>query len=303
MSYLCEGCGSTWTRERKRGAAPVRCPNGCALEHRREVHTCEACEETFTRAPARGLAPRACPDCRGPRRADGRPGAAYHRAVCRVCSASYVTSSSRVVGGCSTECIAILAIGLGAFPLRSDFERATAPAASPPRYVTSCAVCTSPMTGRAYPHAVPRYCGGRCEWLASEARRGAPGRRWTAGPCVACGELFVGPGWGNGGRFCGDYCQKRDHRDRRRAKVRDAYVAPVTWRMLYRVDPTCYLCHELTDPDDFRRVEGSDGRTATVVGPRFPTVDHVLALANGGEHSPANARLACLACNSRKGAA
>jgi 5-methylcytosine-specific restriction endonuclease McrA len=34
--------------------------------------------------------------------------------------------------------------------------------------------------------------------------------------------------------------------------------------------------------------------------PDYPTVDHVKPLSQGGEHSRANARTACFACNSAR---
>ena len=52
----------------------------------------------------------------------------------------------------------------------------------------------------------------------------------------------------------------------------------------------CYLCKKATDRD------------ASVFDPRSPTVDHVIPLSLGAasEHSLANARTACLGCNSAK---
>lgn len=50
----------------------------------------------------------------------------------------------------------------------------------------------------------------------------------------------------------------------------------------------CYLCSQPTDPD------------ASPFCPSFPTVDHVVPLSQGGAHNRANARTACLHCNSSK---
>jgi 5-methylcytosine-specific restriction endonuclease McrA len=51
---------------------------------------------------------------------------------------------------------------------------------------------------------------------------------------------------------------------------------------------TCYLCGEATD------------HAGGPFDPRYPTVDHVKPLSQGGEHSKANARTACFACNSAR---
>lgn len=51
---------------------------------------------------------------------------------------------------------------------------------------------------------------------------------------------------------------------------------------------TCYLCGEPVN------------RGADCYQPDSPTIDHVVALAVGGEHSRANVRCACFRCNSTK---
>lgn len=50
----------------------------------------------------------------------------------------------------------------------------------------------------------------------------------------------------------------------------------------------CYRCEQPTDPD------------ASPFDTISPTVDHVVPLSKGGEHSLANVRTACLGCNSSK---
>lgn len=52
---------------------------------------------------------------------------------------------------------------------------------------------------------------------------------------------------------------------------------------------TCYLCDTILDPEAER------------FDPLSPTIDHVIPLAKGGDHSLTNARTACLRCNSIKG--
>jgi len=45
---------------------------------------------------------------------------------------------------------------------------------------------------------------------------------------------------------------------------------------------------------------GSDGREVFIVGLEYPSLDHVIPLSKGGEHSMSNARLAHTYCNSIK---
>ena len=62
-------------------------------------------------------------------------------------------------------------------------------------------------------------------------------------------------------------------------------------RLLERDGLTCYICGKTCDPNDT-----SWGTS----GPNYPTLDHVVALANGGGHTWENVRVACGECNSRK---
>ena len=113
--------------------------------------------------------------------------------------------------------------------------------------------------------------------------------------CATCGRCFVS-------RFtvstCSDECKaekrRADHADakhRRRARQRRAFVAPVVRRRIYeRDDWTCQLCgrHVL--------------RNVPPNHPEAPSIDHIVPLAAGGTHEPANVQTAHLLCNSIKGA-
>ncbi|WP_186325248.1 HNH endonuclease [Cellulosimicrobium sp. TH-20] len=76
----------------------------------------------------------------------------------------------------------------------------------------------------------------------------------------------------------------------------------ISWRAVAGRDGmTCYLCGQECDRHDKVRVRAASGRYFTRCGARYPTVDHVVALAAGGSHTFANVRLACLGCNVDKG--
>ena len=118
--------------------------------------------------------------------------------------------------------------------------------------------------------------------------------RFTAGQCRVCNAWFTIK---NQGQTCSTECQStyeadrvRAHRDRRRALKRDAYRADVNRKAVYEADGyRCHLCGKKTNPN------------RSVPHPKAPTIDHVIPLAAGGTHEPANCRTACFQCNATKG--
>lgn len=120
--------------------------------------------------------------------------------------------------------------------------------------------------------------------------------RFVVGTCP-CGTPFVGDrhsGYSSG-LYCSATCCKRFSRRERRDKERGRKIH---WtQVAMRDGMACHICGDACDPEDFTR----EGSTFTA-GITFPTVDHVVALANGGAHDLDNARLAHMLCNSLKGA-
>ncbi|MFB6816256.1 HNH endonuclease [Streptomyces sp. NPDC056347] len=120
---------------------------------------------------------------------------------------------------------------------------------------------------------------------AAEGRRGK--RTWQQGHCIRCSLPFVGSA--KVLPYCSADCQRSDDRDNRRARERDAFVAPVYRARIFERDSwTCQLCAAPVD------------RTAKVPAPHAPTIDHILPLANGGTHEPANVQTAHFICNCTK---
>ncbi|WP_434744799.1 HNH endonuclease [Streptomyces sp. A-14] len=90
-------------------------------------------------------------------------------------------------------------------------------------------------------------------------------------------------------RNCSPRCGRRADKDKRRALERQAFVAPVSRPQVYERDHwTCQLCREPVVRDQ------------VVPHPQAPTLDHVIPLARGGTHEPANVQLAHYLCNSIK---
>lgn len=111
--------------------------------------------------------------------------------------------------------------------------------------------------------------------------------------CVVCGERFATP---TTAMTCSAECRevkrlddRRAEKQARRARQKDAFVARVYRRKVYERDGwTCQLCNAEVD------------RTARAPAPLAPTIDHIVPLARGGTHEPANVQTAHFICNSRK---
>jgi hypothetical protein len=137
-----------------------------------------------------------------------------------------------------------------------------------------------------------RWCSDECEAIGARAAWPACRVRYTT--CQQCDRLFATPYTVS---TCSAVCaaaklkdDRREAKHRRRARQRDAYVADVSPRAIFERDRwTCHLCG--------RRVK----RDAQVPDPLAPTLDHVVPLAAGGTHEPANVRAAHFRCNSIKG--
>jgi 5-methylcytosine-specific restriction endonuclease McrA len=144
-----------------------------------------------------------------------------------------------------------------------------------------------------------RFCSADCRLRASYKRKSVPCK------CRHCGIDFLAP---PGAVLCSDKCRFDDHlrplahrrevirrnwhrkNHIRRARIRGATIV--------RFDPTsvfirdgwkCQGCGKQTD------------QTANYHTARYPTLDHIIPLAKGGEHSMANTQCLCRGCNNKKG--
>jgi HNH endonuclease len=128
----------------------------------------------------------------------------------------------------------------------------------------------------------PRWM--RKAWL--KPRQPRP-RRWYAGRCRRCETSFVSDQ--PAARYCSRACLNLDGHARRRATKKGAFVAIVYRARVFERDKwTCKICH--------RKVK----RNAVAPHPRAPVLDHVIPLAKGGTHEPANVQCAHFMCNSIK---
>jgi len=118
--------------------------------------------------------------------------------------------------------------------------------------------------------------------------------RFSAGMCIRCGAWFIRDRMACDNltsRCCSAVCNSRYHKSLRRVRKRGAYKARVSARYIYERDGwRCQLCRKKVD------------RRKMVPHPMAPTLDHIVPLAKGGTHEPANVWTAHYLCNCRKSA-
>lgn len=113
--------------------------------------------------------------------------------------------------------------------------------------------------------------------------------------CPVCGKETNRP------KYCSNECLRKATNKRgelnRRKMIQDALVDnDITVKGLFKRDGgTCYLCGKPCRLDDYIIKNGT-----TICGDWYPSIDHVIPLAHGGEHSWSNVRLAHRICNSKK---
>lgn len=110
------------------------------------------------------------------------------------------------------------------------------------------------------------------------------------------------------GHKCCDQCKRQKAKETRRRLDRKKETKrrmrckggdwSITLKDLYERDyGICYLCGCRCD---WRDGQWKDG--AFIVGPTYPSIEHVVPLSKGGTHEWNNVKLACWICNTRKGA-
>lgn len=130
---------------------------------------------------------------------------------------------------------------------------------------------------------------------AEEERQKAERKERRRHACPVCGTETTRP------KYCSDSCKRKatnkQREIKRRKKIQDALVDnDITVKGLFKRDGgTCYLCGKPCRLDDYIIKNGT-----TICGDWYPSIDHVIPLAHGGEHSWKNVRLAHRICNSLK---
>lgn len=130
-------------------------------------------------------------------------------------------------------------------------------------------------------------------------------RKLEIGICPTCGNEFEKTS--SLKQYCSPKCEKiankATYRTRKRIAKRRSECGKVVDRgisvqALYKKENgICYLCGQPVDMNDYKMIRGNK-----VCGERYPSIEHVIPLSKGGEHSWKNVRLAHRACNTKKGA-
>lgn len=110
--------------------------------------------------------------------------------------------------------------------------------------------------------------------------------------CVVCGSLFVPANLGR--RVCSDECGRRLANRRKDKRItKDKMIdKDITLGKLYERDNgICHLCGGLCDWND----------EPNHIDSKYPSIDHLIPIANGGEHSWENVKLAHWYCNTLRG--
>ena len=157
----------------------------------------------------------------------------------------------------------------------------------------------------------PRPVQERPRWKVAQGRaaRAAKGttglHQWIAGSCIWCGSTYLAKP--TGGKYpeayCSLRCVRKAARFRRRGRIRTQRPPTPTptpthiyrRRVFERDTWVCWLCGMPTLPDKAKTLGTRSPH------PMAPTLDHVVPVSKGGEHSESNLRCAHFMCNALRG--
>lgn len=139
------------------------------------------------------------------------------------------------------------------------------------------------------------YCSERCRHIGTYPRKSP-----IPTACIVCSRSIAQKDMGSPRVYCSKRCIRKANRKtrniqrhiverRRRSRLKAAKVGTVSpYRVFARDEWVCWICRDAIVRD------------AVYPDPLSPSVDHVIPVSKGGEHSMANVRAAHLICNSLK---
>lgn len=118
--------------------------------------------------------------------------------------------------------------------------------------------------------------------------------------CKHCGKLFIPIN--NRTTFCSKRCRERHHENiKSRTRIENTkrngnvdYTITLD-KLIKKYNNRCYLCNCECNLNDYTVVNNT-----FIAGNYYPSIDHVIAIANGGTHTWDNVKLAHRICNSLK---
>lgn len=313
----CPECGNAYAKTRGRGRWASACADCLPdLKRRKAVEAsrlnprgkkpdtpCSGCRTLLYSSPT-SLPPDRilCRPCRAKRRAERQPPTVRSQeGICETCGGAFQSERKRRY--CTNECRdrrprgGAECVGCGVtFMRRGNTSQ---------RYCSKRCSARRPINTSEIPWVSCLHCRG---WfIARRGRRIHNSKCHYAltvvkhpdTTCETCGVPLAHRGPVAVRRFCSKTCQVKSPsgranrgtaRARRRARLKGATIETFdTYEVLERDSWICHICNKRTL------------RSKVVPHPRAPTLDHVIPLAQGGEHSRANTACACFDCNSRKG--
>lgn len=204
--------------------------------------------------------------------------------TCRICDALIIDISYHAEGSsqrcCSMDCLRTH------WRLKAQRRNRTQTKTSKP-----CRMCGQPTEPKAGRGRDRIYCSESCRILIRTSAEGTP---ISVRDCDRCGAAFVAPRWYNSKRCatCTPIAFKAKQRAsaaRHRARKVGAAIEQFTNDEIYERDGwRCGLCGKLIH------------KAKPFPHPMSRSIDHVVPLSKGGDHSRANVQAAHYGCNSRK---
>ncbi len=339
---VCQQCGIQFQRRGIHGPEPKYCSANCRARAAERAHYAERQAAKFERKAAkmvdRELARiRHCAQCEREIRLTAPQWQAMHRGqdhffcsrscaakfggqqrfgtgkkyinrICQHCGKEYLTKVSDRDQYCSREChyahVAARCKKCGAArPPMAVGWRDYCPACREANHTRKCIVCGATFTSNNQAKACSDAC--RVKYAKSKwAQYGLAKKDFSERACKTCGARFT-PAYGDKRKtFCSLTCSRKwakqsenaraSHREqnrKRKARQIGAYIAPVFFSEVCERDKwRCGICGKPVNPK------------LRYPNPMSKSLDHILPLAKGGTHEPANAQLAHWICNTEKGA-
>ena len=229
---------------------------------------CERCEGGYKSGPNSNY--RFCPDCRSVAQNEQRRDRRNRPRPCNECGGLF-----RPIGQPFGSCD----------PCR-ELKRITRQTAKTERELARVRRLVE-QVGR---HAERELARASAAWVRTSVqdfkrRRAVPVRYVN---CASCDDLFVARSPN------AKYCSVPGCGRRRQVSL---YLRA---KVIRRDNGVCLICQGMTDPTDFVVVEAVSGPNV-VVGPNYPTVDHITPRSVGGSDDLSNLRAAHHRCNSSRG--